>query len=424
MYSDTAWGGADYLLLQRGEVDDDDDDESNKNVRRCRMNQLQSIALFRWLFGSSTTQQQPQGIMTVLLLRKDGSVWFLVHHADKEWMNALVRKIMPVGRSGPLTVYLLSYNRNDHHSILHGSDQLWKDSELLQSNHCQIKVATFLTEQERNLGATGIVVAIEHRLKQNEEWGRIQLVDAALGVALATAVKEEQEVYYMTQASALSAVLMKHGFQATMLDHLDDETSVSHIDLADYLEGIFNDPSRVSFRLPAGESYGSCYTPIIQSGGEYDLSLDAVNTDKLLTDDVVTVSLGASCEHYCSIIARTYLFNPSESVREIYNILLDMRDKCLTFMRPGQPIKTVYQAAVDLLAHKNGYEYLQDHLPENLGFGTGLVVQEISLCLSASNDTVFEDGMSFCVSFAFQNLREDRPFTSIQKVSRLILFVN
>jgi nucleosome binding factor SPN SPT16 subunit len=399
LLSTTVWNGADFLLLQLfgdDDRDDESDDESNNTVQR--LHQLQSVALFRWLFGNDSPQQQKH---MILLVRKDGYVWIMVHRANKDWMKALIHNMPTVG---PFTVHGLCHDRNNDATAM---QQLWNLSEVLLQNK-QHRVAILLSEHERNLEASGVVRAIEHCLQQTEERGRLKLVDAALGITLATAVKEEQEMYFITQACALSAVLVKHGFQASMLDNLDAERCVSHADLADYLLGIFNDPSRVNFRLPAGETYGPCCTPIIQSGGEYDLSVDASNTDKILKDDVVTVSLGTSCEHYCSNIARTFLFNPSASVREIYTILLEMREECLSAMRPGQPLKVVYQAAVDFLSQKEGYEYLEIHLPENLGFGTGLIFRETPLCITASNAILFEDGTTFCVSFAFQNLLERR----------------
>ena len=62
--------------------------------------------------------------------------------------------------------------------------------------------------------------------------------------------------------------------------------------LAQYVEQIIEDPSQIKLKVPK-EDVGSCYMPIIHSGGEYDVRIAAVSNDNKLSHDVITVSLGA-----------------------------------------------------------------------------------------------------------------------------------
>jgi nucleosome binding factor SPN SPT16 subunit len=56
----------------------------------------------------------------------------------------------------------------------------------------------------------------------------------------------------------------------------------------------------------------SCYTPIIQSGGVYDLKPSAVSNDDQLHFGTIICSLGARYRHYCSNVARTYFVDPDK----------------------------------------------------------------------------------------------------------------
>ena len=62
--------------------------------------------------------------------------------------------------------------------------------------------------------------------------------------------------------------------------------------LAQYVEQIIEDPSIIKLKVPK-DDVGSCYAPIIHSGGEYDVRIAAVSNDNKLSHDVITVSFGA-----------------------------------------------------------------------------------------------------------------------------------
>ena len=53
----------------------------------------------------------------------------------------------------------------------------------------------------------------------------------------------------------------------------------------------------------------SCYLPIIQSGGVYELKPSAVSNDQTMHFGVIVVALGLRYKGFCSNIARTLLIN-------------------------------------------------------------------------------------------------------------------
>lgn len=54
------------------------------------------------------------------------------------------------------------------------------------------------------------------------------------------------------------------------------------------------------------------YTPIIQSGGEYDLKPSAESNEKNLEAGVILASIGLRVRSYCSNLGRTFLIDPAK----------------------------------------------------------------------------------------------------------------
>lgn len=59
------------------------------------------------------------------------------------------------------------------------------------------------------------------------------------------------------------------------------------------------------------EHIDSCYTPLIMSGGKYDLKPGENNDDEPLHFGTICCAVGARYKSYCSNVARTYLVDPS-----------------------------------------------------------------------------------------------------------------
>jgi len=57
--------------------------------------------------------------------------------------------------------------------------------------------------------------------------------------------------------------------------------------------------------------YDFSYSPIIQSGGVYDLRPSADNTKEQLKDDVIILNLGGKYFEYNCNINRTLIINPT-----------------------------------------------------------------------------------------------------------------
>ena len=118
----------------------------------------------------------------------------------------------------------------------------------------------------------------------------------------------------------------------------------------------------------------SCYTPIIQSGGKFDLKPSAFSNAESLFYGTITCSLGARYKSYCSNVGRTYIINPSKSQEKHYKLLLELQQAAIDAMRPDAKLSAVYAAVQNRL--KSKAPALEGNLTKNVGFATGLEFRE------------------------------------------------
>ena len=132
-------------------------------------------------------------------------------------------------------------------------------------------------------------------------------------------------------------------------------------------------PSNAGVKL-SPEFLESCYTPIIQSGGKFDLKPSAFSNAESLFYGTITCSLGARYKSYCSNVGRTYIINPSKSQEKHYKLLLELQQAAIDAMRPDAKLSAVYAAVQNRL--KSKAPALEGNLTKNVGFATGLEFRE------------------------------------------------
>jgi nucleosome binding factor SPN SPT16 subunit len=167
------------------------------------------------------------------------------------------------------------------------------------------------------------------------------------------------------------------------------------------VEAVITDPSKIGLNV-APDLVDACYTPIIQSGGKYDVKISAQSDSSLLSPDVIICSLGAKYKGYCANVARTFMVNVPSKVENTYAILLSLFDACLEQMVPGKELKDVYAAAKDHLTKKD--PSLVSSLPKSLGFAIGLEFRDSLLVLNQNNTNKFVDGMVFSLIVGLHNI--------------------
>lgn len=95
-----------------------------------------------------------------------------------------------------------------------------------------------------------------------------------------------------------------------------------------------------------------CFTPIIQSGGKYDIKVSAQSNADILSSDIIICSLGARYKNYCANVSRTFIVDAPPKVEKTYATLIGLYDACLDQMVPGHELKDVIEAARTFLTKK------------------------------------------------------------------------
>ena len=360
------WNNAKALSIHRGALNEDEP-------------YLRSVVFQQWLFGYELPD-------TVVVLTQEGDFYMLATKKKLELLKPAV------GKNKAFKLHLLLRNKEDNNAAHY---------ETLMGQLKGGAVGVISKERDSNKeNAGGILGPWEAKL--DAEMENDSIVDMTHGLALVLAPKDDSEWDLMKKSSVLSNKVMKHGCMKRLEEIIEEEKEITHEALATEIEAVLEDPSKIKLNVPQ-DDVQSCYFPIVQSGGKYDIKVSAQSTSDTLKFDIITVSLGARYKLYCSNIARTFLVDPPKKVSETYETLLEMQEACLEAMRPGLPLKGVYKAAVSYLT-KNGHEDLVSKLPKNLGFAQGLEFRDSSLTLSAKNGVTFKEGMVFCLSVGFSGL--------------------
>lgn len=224
------------------------------------------------------------------------------------------------------------------------------------------------------------------------------------------------------RAAVLSNKVLKNVFVAEMEDVIDKDLKVSHanisskvdtqpaylycrnefnLDLYLQVENVIFDPSSIGIKL-AADVVESCFQPIIQSGGKYNIKASAQSNDENMRFDVIICSLGARYKSYCANISRTFMVDPVPRISEAYAVLSDVYDKCLEQMLSGSDIRSVVENAKTFLSKRDAS--LVPYLSKSLGFATGLEFRDSTMLISSANTSTFAPGMIFVLSVGFQDI--------------------
>lgn len=150
-----------------------------------------------------------------------------------------------------------------------------------------------------------------------------------------------------------------------------------------------NVSNELEFFMRKQGATSSSFDIIVASGTRSALP-HGVATDKVIeTGDFVTLDFGAYYNGYVSDVTRTLAVGqPSDKLKEIYQVVLDSQLLALEKIKPGMTGKEADAISRDYIASK-GYGEAFGH---SLGHGIGLEVHE-GPGLSSRSDVVLEPGM-------------------------------
>ena len=150
-----------------------------------------------------------------------------------------------------------------------------------------------------------------------------------------------------------------------------------------------------------------CYTPIIQSGGEYDLRTSASSSNERLEGaeggGCVIASMGIKYKSYCTNIGRTYLIDPHKKQSAAYALLLEAQLHVIEdILRSGVTCREVYTQTLDFIRKRDAK--LAEAFVKSMGFAIGIEFRDSSYLLSPKNTRTIEPDMTFNLSMGFAGL--------------------
>ncbi|EEH38707.2 FACT complex subunit spt16 [Paracoccidioides lutzii Pb01] len=254
-----------------------------------------------------------------------------------------------------------------------------------------------------------------------DEWKRVfseiskevEEVDIAPALSsVAFAVKGPEELISMRNASRACSGLMSEYFVDEMSQLLDEEKKITHRALAAKVDAKIDDAKffKKLAKLPAEfdpQQIDWAYGPVIQSGGNYDLRFTAVPDSNNLHTGIIIAGFGIRYKTYSSVIARTFLVDPSKSQETNYAFLLSIHEAVMKDVRDGTVAKDLYNRALGMIKAKK--PELERHFLKNIGAGIGIELRDSNMVLNGKNNKVLKSGMTLCVMIGFTDIQDPDP---------------
>ncbi|GAB1211084.1 FACT complex subunit spt16 [Aspergillus terreus] len=243
-----------------------------------------------------------------------------------------------------------------------------------------------------------------------EDWKRafaniskdIEEVDIAPALSSAAfSVKDTDELVSIRNASRACSGLMSEYFVDEMSRLLDEEKQMTHKALSMRIDAKIDDEKffKKLAKLPAEfdpRQIDWAYGPVIQSGGKYDLKLTAVPDSNNLQPGIIIAGFGIRYKTYSSIIARTYLVDPTKSQEANYAFLLNLHETVIKDVRDGTVAKDLYNKAIGLVKSKK--PDLEPYFVKSVGAGIGIELRDSNMVLNNKNNRVLKSGMTLSIT--------------------------
>ncbi|GAA6024570.1 hypothetical protein JCM11491_002703 [Sporobolomyces phaffii] len=237
-------------------------------------------------------------------------------------------------------------------------------------------------------------------------------VDVALGVSTLLAVKDTEELQNERNAAVMTNKLMSH-FSDAMSKYIDEGKKVTHEQLGEEIEQKLED-NKFWSKLKLGDGfetgYGDwCYSPIIQSGGNYDLKSSAQTDDARLKAGVILCSLGIRYKSYCSNVGRTFMIDPDAQQEKNYLFLVELQKYALAELKDGVVAKDVYQRVADRIQADRSD--LLPYFAKTAGFGMGLEFRDGAYPLGPKGTRTVKTDMIFSLTLGFNGIPDSKGST-------------
>jgi Xaa-Pro aminopeptidase len=169
-------------------------------------------------------------------------------------------------------------------------------------------------------------------------------------------VKNEHELDLMRKAAELTKAGMKAASETI-------RPGLKEIEVA----------AEIEYAMRRRGSWGTAFETSVASGAKSAFPHGGCTEKAIRAGDLVVVDIGATYNHYCSDMTRTFTAGkPSTKQSKLYEIVKTAHEKALEAIRPGAKTKDVDTAARKVMENAGYGEYFV----HGLGHGVGLEVHE------------------------------------------------
>lgn len=169
-------------------------------------------------------------------------------------------------------------------------------------------------------------------------------------------VKDESELTLIRKAAELTGRGMMKAFEVIRPGLMDWEVA-----------------AEIEYEMRRLGSNGVAFDTIVCSGPESAFPHGGFGERKIEEGDLVVVDVGAKYHGYCADMTRTFVAGkPSETQRELYEIVREAQRLAIERVRSGVKAKDVDKVARKYIADK-GYD---EYFVHSLGHGVGLDIHE------------------------------------------------
>ncbi|MCX8150522.1 MAG: Xaa-Pro peptidase family protein [Candidatus Bathyarchaeota archaeon] len=169
-------------------------------------------------------------------------------------------------------------------------------------------------------------------------------------------VKDKTEIALMRKAAQLTSLGMKVATETI-------RPGVKEYEVA----------AEIEYAMRKGGAGGTAFETIVASGPNSVFPHGGCSSKKIRKGDLVVVDIGATFQHYCSDMTRTFVVGkPTEKQLKIYNLVKDAQAASCHLFKAGAAASVVDGAARKIISEAGH----GDHFVHRLGHGVGLEVHE------------------------------------------------
>lgn len=240
--------------------------------------------------------------------------------------------------------------------------------------------------------------------------------DVSLILARVLAVKDESELKCEHTAADMCTAVMQDFFIDEMAGVFEEMKPMTNKKMSDRIAGVLNN-DKLSKKLfgsaPAIDMVDWSTSPIVMSGGRYDLSPDADSTTDMLHAGTVICTLSMRYFMYNATISRTFMIDPTPAQEKNYNLILDLHKEMLTWLKPGETLGSIYAKASDYIKERR--PDLIDNLSPDCGFVTGIEVVDRSQVVGPGCSETLQANMVVSLRIGLEKMTNPKATESVAK---------